>query len=73
MQAGASEEIVGGMKQGKAIDESVRQAFTLQPRPRPSRVNLLEMIAAMELMRQFEVMEDSEDGLGNFHEERLLS
>jgi hypothetical protein len=27
----------------------------------------------MKLMRQLEVVEDSKDGLGNFHEERLLS
>jgi hypothetical protein len=26
------------------------------------------MIATVQLMRQFEVMEDSKDGLGNFHE-----
>jgi hypothetical protein len=31
------------------------------------------MVAPVELMRQLEVVEDSKDGLGNFHEERLLS
>jgi hypothetical protein len=29
----------------------------------------LKMVATMKLMRQFEVMEDSKDGLGDFHEE----
>ena len=73
MQAGASEEIVGSVEQGIAIDERVRQAFALQPCPGPGGVDLLEMVAPVELVRQLEVVEDSEDGLGNFHEERLLS
>jgi len=31
------------------------------------------MISLVKLMREFEVMEDSKDGLGDFHEEWLLS
>jgi hypothetical protein len=31
------------------------------------------MIAAVKLVREFEVMEDSKDGLGNSHEGWLLS
>jgi hypothetical protein len=31
------------------------------------------MIAPVELVREFEVVEDSKDGLGNFHEGWLLS
>jgi hypothetical protein len=29
---------------------------------------LLEMMTPVELVRELEVMEDSKDGLGNFHE-----
>jgi hypothetical protein len=31
------------------------------------------MIAAVELVREFEVVEDSKDGLSNFHEGWVLS
>jgi hypothetical protein len=51
----------------------VGKAFALQSGPGPGGVDLLEMIAPVELMREFEVMEDSKDGLCNFHEGWLLS
>ena len=61
------------MQEGEAADEGVRKAFALETRPRPRGVDLLEMMAAVELMREFEVVEDSKDGLGYFHEVWLLS
>ena len=67
MEAGAVEQIVGGVKERKGADEGVGQAFTLQSCPGPGGVDLLEMIAPVELVREFEVVEDSKDGLGNFH------
>ena len=30
------------------------------------------MIAAVQLVREFEVVEDSKDGLGNFHEDECF-
>jgi hypothetical protein len=60
------------VEQGEATDQRAGQAFALQSGPRPSGVDLLEMISPVQLMRQFEVMEDSKDGLGNFHERWLL-
>ena len=56
------------MKEGKATDQGAGKAFAFQSCPGPSGVDLLEMIAAVQLMREFEVMEDSKDGLGYFHE-----
>jgi hypothetical protein len=73
VEAGAVEEIVGCVKERKGADEGTGQAFALQSCPGPGGVDLLEMIAAVELVREFEVMEDSKDGLGNFHREWLLS
>ncbi len=67
MKAGAVEEIVGGVKEGKAADEGAGKTFALEPCPGPGGVDLLKMIAAVELVREFEVVEDSKDGLGNFH------
>jgi hypothetical protein len=61
------------MKEGKATDKGAGKSLALQPGPRPGGVDLLEMIAPVQLMRQLEVMEDSKDGLGNFHERWLLS
>ena len=61
------------MKERKAANEGVRKAFAFQPGPGPGGVDSLKTVAAMKLMRQFEVMEDSKDGLGDFHEEWLLS
>ena len=67
-RAGAVEEIVGGVQEREAADQGVRQAFAFQPRPGPSGVDSLKMVSMMKLVRQFEVMEDSKDGLGDFHE-----
>ena len=61
------------MKERKATDHGVGQAFAFQSRPGPGGVDFLKVVATMKLMRQFEVMEDSKDGLGDFHEEWLLS
>jgi len=66
-------EKIGGVKERKTADKGVGKAFALQSGPWPGGVNLLEMIAPVELMREFEVMEDSKDGLCNFHEGWLLS
>jgi hypothetical protein len=73
VEAGAVEQIVGGVKERIAADERVREAFAFEACPGPGGVNLLEVITAVELMREFEVVEDSKDGLGNFHEGWLLS
>jgi hypothetical protein len=73
VETGAVKEIVGCVKERKTADEGVGEAFALQSGPGPGGVDLLEMIAAVELMREFEVMEDSKDGLCNFHEGWLLS
>jgi hypothetical protein len=51
----------------------VGKAFAFQPGPGPGGVDLLEVISPVQLMRQLEVMEDSKDGLGNFHERWRLS
>jgi hypothetical protein len=51
----------------------VWKTLALQSCPRPGGVDLLKMISPVQLMRQFEVMEDSKDRLGNFHERWLLS
>ena len=56
------------MEVGEAAYEGVRQAFALEARPRPGGVDLCEVIAFVELMCEFEVVEDSKDGLGYFHE-----
>jgi hypothetical protein len=61
------------MKEGKTTDEGVGEAFAFQPGPGPGGIDFLKVVAPMQLMRQFEVMEDSKDGLGNFHREWLLS
>jgi hypothetical protein len=73
VEAGAVEEIVGGVEKRKAVDEGAGQAFALESCPGPGGVDLLEMIAPVELVCEFEVVEDSKDGLGNFHEVWLLS
>ena len=61
------------MKERKTTDEGVGEAFAFQPRPGPGGIDFLKVVATMQLMRQFEVMEDSKDGLGDFHEKWLLS
>ena len=66
-EAGASEEIVGSVKKGKGADEGARETFALEPCPGPGGVDLLKVIAAVELMREFEVVEDSKDGLSDIH------
>ena len=70
METGTVEEVVGCVEEGEAADEGAGQTFALESCPGPGGVDLLEMIAAMELVREFEVVEDSEDGLGNFHRRR---
>ena len=55
------------MEEGKGADKRAWETFALEPRPGPSGVDLLEMIAAVELVREFEVVEDSKDGLGDIH------
>jgi hypothetical protein len=67
VNAGAVEQIVGGVKKRKAADEGVGKTFAFESCPGPGGVDLLEMAAAVELMREFEVVEDSKDGLGNVH------
>jgi len=73
VKGGTVEEIVGGVEERKGADERTGKAFALQSGPGPSGVDLLEVIAPVELVREFEVVEDSKDGLGNFHEGWLLS
>jgi len=68
VEAGAMEEIVGGVKEREAADEGAGEAFAFQSCPGPGGVDLLEVIAPVQLMREFEVVEDSKDGLSNFHE-----
>jgi hypothetical protein len=43
----------------------VGQAFALQPRPGSGRIYRVEMAAAVEFAREFEVVEDAEDRLAN--------
>jgi hypothetical protein len=73
IETGEVEKVVCGVKKGKAADEGVGEAFAFQSRPGPRGIYLLEMIASAELMCEFEVVEDSKDGLGNFHEGWMLS
>jgi hypothetical protein len=73
VEAGAVEEVVRGVEEREATDEGVGESFALEPCPGPGGVDHLEMMAAVELVREFEVVEDSKDGLGNFHEGWLLS
>jgi hypothetical protein len=73
VEATAVQEVISGVKEGVTADEGAWQAFAFQASPGPSGVDLLEMIAAVELVREFEVVEDSKDGLGDFHEGWLLS
>lgn len=68
VKAGAVKEIVGGVQEGKTADQGTGKPFPLQPCPRPGGVYLLEVIAPVELMREFEVVKDSKDGLCDFHE-----
>lgn len=67
------EKIVGRVEVREAAYERVRQAFALESRPGPGGIDLREVIAFVELMREFEMMEDSKDGLGNSHEVWVLS
>ncbi len=67
VQPRAVEEIVGGVKEREGADEGVGETFTFETCPGPGGVDLLEMIAAVKLVREFEVVEDSKDGLGDFH------
>jgi hypothetical protein len=73
VEAGAVEQIVGCVNERKCADEGTGKAFALQSGPGPGGVDLLEVIAPVELVREFEVVEDSKDGLGNFHRGWLLS
>jgi hypothetical protein len=73
VKAGTVEEIVGGVEEREAADEGVGKALAFQSCPGPGGVDLLEVIAPVELVREFEVVEDSKDCLGNFHEGWLLS
>jgi hypothetical protein len=73
VEAGAVEKIVGCVKERETADEGAGEALPFQSCPGPGGVDLLEVIAPMELVREFEVVEDSKDGLGNFHEGWLLS
>jgi hypothetical protein len=61
------------MEVREATYEGVRQAFALEACPGPGGVDLCEVIAFVELMCEFEVVEDSKDGLGNSHEDWMLS
>ena len=61
------EQIIRRVDEWEATDQRVWEIFPLQSCPGPSGVNLLKVVAAVKLMREFEVMEDSKDGLGNFH------
>jgi len=67
IETGASEEIVRGVKEGEGADEGARDAFALEAGPGPGGVDLLKVIATVKLMREFEVVEDSKDGLSDFH------
>jgi hypothetical protein len=69
----AIEQVVSGVKEWKGADERAWEAFALETSPGPGGVDLLEMIAAVKLVREFEVVEDSKDGLGDFHRGWLLS
>ena len=73
MEACAAEQIVGCVEKRKATDKGVGKALASDPCPGPGGIDLLEVIAAVKLMREFEVVKDSKDGLGNFHEIWLLS
>jgi hypothetical protein len=67
MEACAVEEIVGGVEEREGADERAWESFALEAGPGPGGVDLLEMIAAVKLVREFEVVEDSKDGLSDFH------
>jgi hypothetical protein len=73
VEACAAEQIVSCVEKRKATDKGVRKALASDPCPGPGGIDLLKVIAAVKLMREFEVVEDSKDGLGNFHEIWLLS
>ena len=58
----------GTCSQGKVSTLSWLQAFALQPRPGPGGVDAAQVASAIEFAREFEVMEDAEDGLDDLHE-----
>ena len=68
IEAGAGEQVVGGVEEREGGDERAGKALAFEARPRPGGVDLAQVVAAMELVGQFEVMEDAEDGLGDSHE-----
>ncbi|HEX4578288.1 MAG TPA: hypothetical protein VH117_13110, partial [Edaphobacter sp.] len=68
IETGVVEQIVRCVKEGKATYHGAGKAFALESCPGPGGVDFLEMITAVQLMREFEVMEDSKDGLSYFHE-----
>ena len=61
------------MDEREATYEGARQALALEACPGPGGVDFRKVVAFVELMCELEVVEDSKDGLGNFHEGWLLS
>ena len=55
------------MDQGEGADKLAGQALAPEPRPGPGGVDAAQMVAAVELVRELEVVVDAEDGLGDLH------
>ena len=67
VKARAAQQSVGGVHRRKGANQLARQAFALQPRPRPGGVDAAQVIAGMQLVRQLEVVEDAVDCLDDLH------
>src|SRR6185437_5380402 len=64
----AAGEVLGHVQPGEGFDFIVGETFALQPRPWPGGVEAAQVASAIELTREFKVMEDAEDGLDDLHE-----
>ena len=62
-----AKKIVCGVYEGEGADEVARDAFSLEPRPGPGRVDLHKVLSTMELVGELEVVEDAEYGLNDSH------
>ena len=67
VEAGAAQQGVGGVDEGKGADKLAGQALAPEPRPGPGGVDAAQVVAGVELVREFEVVVDAEDGLSDLH------
>src|SRR6185437_12647633 len=64
----AAGEVLGHVQPGEGVDLFSAEALPLQACPWPGGVEEAQVASAIELTREFKVMEDAEDGLDDLHE-----